>query len=152
MSLFEDLAMCGWVAGIVDGEGSISANPGRTNGGWQIVLQVYNTDPRMIVRLKEVTGVGSIYKPRKRERNNLQMYEWKIASRQAVVVLEWILPYLVTKKPEAEIALAIAATIGKGHRVGWRRPLTAEILQERHDLRAQLKLLKHIRPTLEEVS
>jgi hypothetical protein len=92
-----------WAAGIVDGEGSIVLQKHKTRGYWALSVTVGNTDPRMLTILRDLFG-GSISRyqpagPRK------PIWKWNVASRKAEHCLRQVLPWLVTKREQAELGL-----------------------------------------------
>lgn len=95
-----------WAAGIIDGEGSISLARCKRQGKdetYSLRVQVGNTDPRMILRLKELFG-GSIPKVENRGRYK-PMWRWILYGNAAAVFLTSVLPYLVSKRDQAECGL-----------------------------------------------
>jgi len=102
----EDLA---YLAGIVDGEGCIHI--GKDNGSWGnrtpryiLVLQVSMVDKTPLLLAQFAFG-GYL---RLRHRKNLKwkpLWEWGIKSAKAVSCLRDLLPYLRTKRAEAELGI-----------------------------------------------
>ncbi len=106
-----------YIAGIIDGEGSISINRRKDRDGYKSgfcfrpVLSVTNTNYALVEWLACTTGVGSTplgakptnarHKPSKR---------WQVWTRQAAAVLCVVRPYLVIKIAQADIALRYMAT------------------------------------------
>lgn len=87
-----------WAAGFIDGEGCIRISH-------KVRVSVLQVDPRPLIQLQVLFG-GSIRINRhstgpKRRR----IYVWEIGSRQARTMLEQILPFLIVKKDQAELAL-----------------------------------------------
>lgn len=104
----------GWIAGVVDGEGTITISPrSRTdntcvNNGWQVSVRVANTDKRMIDKLDALTRLisGSAgYVQEKRPNRCKRQYYWMVAARKALIFLKLIEPYLVVKREQARIAI-----------------------------------------------
>src|SRR5260221_9513173 len=105
----------GWIAGIIDGEGCIDVGKrtpptykGRTQ--WRCILRVVNTDPRIIFRLEELCG-GAVQKPRLLRPGTRPAYEWTLGAQPAALLLTELLPFLVGKRDQAEIAIRFAATL-----------------------------------------
>jgi hypothetical protein len=90
----------GYLAGIVDGEGSIVYT-----GVHQPILTVANTNYELIKWLKRKLG-GKTYFG-KLQRSNYQIcYLWRLHKRSEVyIVLNRILPYLIIKREAAEKAI-----------------------------------------------
>lgn len=160
MDLWENAVALGWAACAVDGEGCIGANSYVRRTGdhkgkyaWAITVKVSNTDPRFPRKMLEIFGVGSVSRAhRGRTPRERPTYEWQVASRKAEFVLRTILPHLVIKREQAEIALAICDTMhvkgGEQTYTGSKatRKLRPEILATRQALSVQLKVLKRNPP------
>lgn len=137
-----------WAAGIVDGEGSICLiqmkryKPGGSGLTWDLRLDVGNTDPRMLLRLRRIFGNGGITtntpKPRR-------MPSWTIHwhGAKAARILELIRPHLTIKCEQADVALLSRAFVRQG------RP---DLFKERgmREAAERLKALHTIRPNMEE--
>lgn len=133
-----------WAAGVLDGEGCICiyGRPGRISkkSGFRalaLIINVVNTDPRMPFKMKEIFGGNcNLTAERRNNPRRRPVMSWIITGRPAGVVLTKVLPYLVIKKEQAEVAIAYAGTIG---RTG---PLSPVVSAKRESLRGQLVLLK----------
>lgn len=115
-----------YIAGFVDGEGCIRA-AGDYLG---LSMQVSNTVRAPLLFMQEVFG-GSVRgygTPKKTASGRMgkRAYLWSIHGESAVKVLLALLPYLIVKKQEA--ILGIALTAAKGH--------------ERVDIAVKLKIAK----------
>lgn len=87
-----------------DGEGCITLTRGTKNGCFlNLRLVVSMTDDKTVRRLHEMFG-GS-FRTIVRTEGWATAYRWEIAAKQAENTLNLLLPYLYTKKGEAEIAL-----------------------------------------------
>lgn len=95
-----------YIAGIIDGEGSIMITKTIQDKYLWYVLRVSvgSTNEWLPCFLKIAYG-GYIYKKRDKRPQNSQCWEWDLQSRQALVFLQDILPYLHLKKPQAELAI-----------------------------------------------
>jgi len=126
------IAECAWTAGIIDGEGTIYVSGGtrRSNGSmFALYLRVANTDPRMIVKLKQLWGGGiSVMAPP--ERGCAQPFLWTTSARKAACVLRAVRPFLITKSDVADLGIE---------------------LQERISTRRGLARVKSPRLTLDEI-
>ncbi len=140
MSRETDLA---WAAGIIDGEGCILLNIAHTHTGIAYVLRlvVANTSILMLNRLKEIFGEGNIIQKwkddSKRPKNARPAWYYEASTKKAEHVLTLVLPYLVNKKPEAEIGLLSRKYIGV-HGRNTENPNTEQLLW----LRGRLSELK----------
>lgn len=108
---------CAYLAGILDGEGYITLSRKRDHTGcrrpfsFRPLVEVSNTNPRLLQWLEETTGFGvsrpcnrtsTAHKPAKR---------WACWSQQARQVVEVALEYLVLKRPQAEILLDFCSRV-----------------------------------------
>lgn len=132
-----------WAAGILDGEGCICiyGRPGRISKkgvhALALTVNVTNTDPRMPLKMKEIFG-GNLSRAVERRGNPRRrpILAWVITGRPAGNALAKMLPYLVTKREQAEIAIIYATTIGNCG------PLPAGTHEQRQELRSKLVVLK----------
>jgi hypothetical protein len=112
-------AWLGWLAGIIDGEGTITITPrqrsdqSHASPTWHAIVRVANTDEAMIAKLRELTvSLGSTHKIHERRKNRASVvYHWHATSRQALVFLRAIRPYLVTKRRQADLAIAFCERV-----------------------------------------
>lgn len=83
----------GWLAGIVDGEGSISLDP--TSGRWRYPrISIPSTDYEILAEVKRLLG-GCISVKRDRRPNTKPSWTWKIhGGLQALRILGLIQPLL----------------------------------------------------------
>lgn len=140
-----------WAAGIIDGEGSICLIRIKRKDGygigfsWDLRVDVGNTDPRMLVRLRAIFGSGCIGANTTDKRPN-RLPSWSIHwhGAKAARVLELIRPFLIIKCEQADIALASRAFVRHDKKANEHK---ARGMEEAH---FALKGLKKKRPTLEE--
>src|ERR1035438_1061932 len=108
-----DKAKYGYLAGIVDGEGTITIcrseyvakKTGNPTIGYSVKVQVKNTDVRLMKWLKSRFG-GEYYSDNsKRPSNWKDSYVWFHASESKQELLLAILPYLIVKREQALVAL-----------------------------------------------
>jgi hypothetical protein len=104
LSRCEQLA---WCAGLIDGEGSIGLNYESYNvARLHVRLRCQMTSLSAIERLREVLGAGTVTK-QVRKPPRQPAYAWYLQQPTAAIrVLEQLLPHLVVKRYEAQIALA----------------------------------------------
>ena len=103
-----------YVAGIVDGEGSISIIAQKTSKNrfghtFFVQVSVANTNEWLVRQLQMFFGGSVYYNKRKVERgegNWKPVYKWQIDTNGAVQFLVAILPYLKLKKAQAEIVIS----------------------------------------------
>lgn len=141
-----------WAAGIIDGEGSINLLKMKrkdtygTGLTFDLRIDVGNTDPRMLVKLKTLFG-GSISKSYEARKNRKACACWHVHAENASKVLTLILPYLCIKREQAEVAILSRQYIRHDKRC------TQGGIEKAHkmvELSQRLKDLKHELPSLEE--
>lgn len=132
------------MAAYVDGEGCITVyashspkyNPMARSPKFTISVVVANTDPRMVAWIHE--RFGGFVHIRKQQKSKWRVcYHWAASAITASLILKGIMPYLVTKKEQADIALAVAATMQKHN-----RQVPQEVTDLRRDLCKQLTEMK----------
>lgn len=101
MPSVDDLPETFWayLAGIIDGEGTISVY----SIGAQ--LTIANTHLPLLVTIQEKLGCGSIQTLGMRGGRTSQAYKWGCYATGLRRILPKILPYLIIKKPHAELML-----------------------------------------------
>lgn len=126
-------AEAAWVAGIVDGEGSVVIMLKKSGErGATLRLSVNNTDLRMCERLRQVTGEGTV-NPRKQVPGCKPTWAWTAYTAAAVRVMQAIRPYLVCKGEKVDVALEFAtyrSSLPRGHGFG---PGTRRAVDDRWD-------------------
>ena len=96
-----------WAAGLFDGEGCIMIkrdyNKLRVTFSLRLILT--NNHVGALEKFKTIVGgIGSIRQWSRDGRKN-PTWDWRVASKQAEFVLKLLLPYLVVKHEQAELAL-----------------------------------------------
>ena len=98
----------GYLAGIIDGEGSIilCRSGARASSGYIFPLvKIANTNKILIDWLDVKFPKGRVqYRSRMNERCK-DVYHWTVASNNAINLLSMVEPYLLLKRRQAEIAL-----------------------------------------------
>jgi len=134
-----------WVrlAAFIDGEGSIVISHYEGKGASDsLSIQIANTDPRLPEWCHASFG-GYLTKCRNRKWRPL--LAWHARGELAAFLLRECLPFLLLKKEQAEIALTFQTTKKRrGNWGGTRFPLSQDVLQEREQLRIELKRLKRV--------
>lgn len=87
-----------YIAGIVDGEGTISLTRRHRNENRQLEISVSNTDVNLLLYLKQTICAGRITNKRTCQENHTASSTYSISNRQALHLVEQILPYLKTYK------------------------------------------------------
>jgi hypothetical protein len=95
-----------YVAGIIDGEGTITLTRKHRNENRQLAISISSTERQLLEFIKAAVGFGKITKKRANKAHHSQSYAYAVYNRQALVVLEAIQPYLRTyKKARADLIL-----------------------------------------------
>lgn len=91
-----------WAAGFIDGEGCIRINSytSRKSTLYNIVLKVSQKKKEPLEILVSLFG-GKIGKYGQRN-----IYQWQVTNKMANEALKSLLPYLILKKEQAELALS----------------------------------------------
>ncbi len=100
----------GWTAGIIDGEGSI-----EVSGNHQVYVAVSSID-RCITQKLQVLWSGSEWSLGRKTTIGNAIYRWQLTGKKVILLLQTVLPHLVLKGQDAEIAIAFAQTLGKNGR------------------------------------
>jgi len=146
------------MAAYIDGEGSILINPrgkGKTRptvfgptepSTFYLKVTVSNTDVRLVEWIKQRFGgswkdanTSKYYEGR----NAKTMYHWSASSARAAWILYNCFEYFVIKREQAEIGIALQASMTKFIRgTGQSKSLPDHIIAERRELKRRLLLLK----------
>lgn len=107
-----------YLAGIVDGEGTISLRTvsnqaARRRWSWRLTVLVTNNDFALLDWIAQTTGKGWISKSVRYRGKTNPIGTWHESEPQRLIVLlENLMPYLIVKKPQAELVLAAARILG----------------------------------------
>ena len=101
-----------WAAGMIDGDGCISAvvqqHPGRATPSVRIRVAVSQNDHYTLLVLKGVLGErGALNALKRQPCQNRHPYQLLYDGRHAIAVIKKILPYLVRKAAEADACLKL---------------------------------------------
>ena len=109
----------GWVAGFVDGDGTVtvhkqkhSVKQGLVHTAYYVLVAFQNT------RREALEAIQLVYKGRLRphrqgEWGGCLVYHLVIAGKQAVILLKDIEPYLILKREQAQLCLQLADSIAR---------------------------------------
>lgn len=133
------IADLAWLAGIIDGEGSIFVMRNhRTDRereyNYILRISVQSTDEIMAPECKNITEEGYVYRVFEKRENQQDSWKWQVNGRAATRILEELLPYLKVKKNQAELAIQFQKTTKKH----WRH-MTIEDYKEQERLYFALK-------------
>jgi len=99
----------GYVAGIIDGEGSIHIvrrKEPTTRRGYKYELQIsVGNTQEWLIRWLHFNFGGYMHVCKAPKKGNRDCWHWSIRTRDAVDFLKLLLPYLKLKRPQAELAL-----------------------------------------------
>lgn len=87
-----------YLAGIVDGEGTITLTRRNIYKNRLLVLTVSNNELPLLKYITRIAGVGKITHKNARSVNHAQSYTYQVYSRQALALIHAIFPYLRTYK------------------------------------------------------
>jgi LAGLIDADG endonuclease len=95
-----------YVAGIIDGEGTITLTATHAGENRRLVISVASTERQLLEYLKRVIGVGKITAKRTYSSRHTPSHAYALTSRQALALMRQIVPYLRTyKRRRAELLL-----------------------------------------------
>lgn len=123
----------GWLAALIDGEGSVMLNTHRsTNGrgrGYSLrpVVIVANNNRDLIDAIVNRTGIDRVYSHKRTARESLTKHDtftWRMSATEIREYGPALLPHLIVKRPQMELLLEALSLTGKGPvATGWDRRL-----------------------------
>jgi len=126
----EEIAKLSYLAGIVDGEGSIIINKDKARRGrtskqnrgesHALLISMGNTNSEVVRWIEERFGGGTYRQRRNRPRRDV--YFWRVWGIEAYKLLKKIRPFLVIKRKQAELGITFQESC---KRSSWnsRRPM-----------------------------
>lgn len=102
-----------WMAGFLDGDGSIyigrQVRKNRPSPAYRVYVLVSNTNREVIEFFRDAYG-GRLYNVHERRKDKrgkkwADAWDWNCPQAQAHKILEDVLPYLKLKRPRAEVCL-----------------------------------------------
>lgn len=130
-----------YLAGLVDGEGSIQINPSTRGKSkyWVLTIQISSSAEGYLQSLRDTTlGFGSITSWQPKRKDSRRSWNWRFYGAEAEAVLEDISPYLRLKKPQAELALRFRRE-GCGFRGNRRRLMPQSLLALRREIALEMR-------------
>ena len=95
-----------YIAGLVDGEGTITLTVQHRGENRRLVLSISNTELPLLEFVRRVVGAGRITTKRTYSKRHMPSFTYQISSRQALSLLVQIAPHLRTYKAKrARLAL-----------------------------------------------
>lgn len=108
-------AALGWCAGLFDGEGCISIHRQSGTGTYHLMLRMNMTDESTVRRFRSRIGLGTVRQYPSRG-IRVPSYIWGCyARREMTTFLCMLLPYLVTKRRDAQVALRFLSESDVAH-------------------------------------
>src|SRR6187455_1804263 len=95
-----------WAAGFFDGEGCVSITQHSRKTTYYMNVSAAQKFPEALNRFCEIVGAGSVSHYKRLEAHGCDMWSRHVAGRPARGVLELLLPHLVVKRTQAEVAIA----------------------------------------------
>ena len=87
-----------YIAGLIDGEGTISLSKKHKFDNRQLVVSISNTERNLLNYVQETVGAGRITNKRTSRVNHTPSFTYSISNRQALDLLKQITPYLKSYK------------------------------------------------------
>ncbi len=101
-----------YIAGLIDGEGTITLTRLHTNENRRLVISIANTELALLKFVIDQVGAGKITRKRTSLPQHTPSYCYAITSRQALSLLRQISPHLRSyKRKRAELALELYAQL-----------------------------------------
>ena len=91
-------AEAAYIAGLVDGEGSITLTRKHRNENRHLGLTTSSTEVQLLQFVADAAGVGKISNKRAGKPNHSHSYAYGVYNRQALTLIEQIYPYLLSYK------------------------------------------------------
>ncbi len=87
-----------YLAGLIDGEGTITLSRKHKNENRQLAVTISNTERQLLEFSQQVIGAGKITTKRVSKQHHTASFTYAIYNRQALSLLEQIEPYLRSYK------------------------------------------------------
>jgi len=99
-------ATAAYIAGLIDGEGTITLTREHSTENKRLVVSISNTERALLDFARDSIGAGKITNKRTYSEKHTPSYAYKITNRQALSLLEQIAKYLRSyKRGRATLAL-----------------------------------------------
>jgi hypothetical protein len=139
-----------WLAGLIDGEGCISltrrspqAHNASVSFNYRLILKVSMCHLSTIRRCRELTGLGTLHSQKRQKKHYSRAYTWFCNAGDAEIILEALLPWFVTKREEALVALDfLRLPLAKRGGNGGGDAVSEELQQRRGEYWEKLRSLK----------
>ena len=87
-----------YIAGLIDGEGTVTLTRKHKNENRQLCVSISSTEIELLQFVLSATDVGKITNKRASKSHHAHSYAYAVYNRQALSLLEQILPYLKSYK------------------------------------------------------
>ena len=127
-----------YLAGLIDGEGTIQINPSKGEGSgyfWVLAVSVASSAPGFLDHLHERCGAPGTVREHKTPRK--PAFRWSMYGTAAEWMLEQVTPYLMLKQEHGKIGLAFRRLV----RLRKARSISPKVLTERSRLALRLREL-----------
>jgi hypothetical protein len=128
-----------YIAGIIDGEGTVTLSRRHKSENRQLVISISNTERPLLEYVLDSVGAGKITGKRTYQPHHTPSYTYAISNRQALALLNQIFPYLKTyraKRADLILRNYIRLTPRNGR-------YTPEIKQARTDFEHKVMKIKY---------
>jgi len=98
------IAKLSYLAGIVDGEGTIMIQRYKDGGGYGLILSIGNSNFEVLQWIQERYGGNIVGPTHVNEGNRKPMYTWALYGENARRLIKKLIGTLIIKKLQAEIA------------------------------------------------
>ena len=78
----------GYLAGLIDGEGTITLSRRNLNKHRSLVITISNTEMSILNYVQKITGVGKITNKRTTKANHTPSFTYQVANQQALDILK----------------------------------------------------------------
>ena len=128
-----------YIAGLIDGEGTVTLCRKHRNENHQLAVSISNTEYALLDYVINAIGAGKITRKRTTKQHHTPSFSYAIYNRQALALLEQVLPYLKTYKLKRarlilENYLALTPRNGK---------YTADMRQQRDEFVKRIFAIKY---------
>ncbi|TDG15185.1 hypothetical protein E2F43_02825 [Seongchinamella unica] len=131
-------AEAAYIAGLVDGEGSVTLTRKHRNENRHLGLTISSTEMQLLQFVVDAAGVGKISNKKASKPNHSHSYAYGVYNRQALQLIEQIYPHLLSYKAE-RCALVLCDYLRLTPRNG---KYTSEMIEERKRFECQFLSIK----------
>lgn len=89
-----------YIAGLIDGEGTITLTRKHRNENRQLAISISNTDRGLLEYVRNACGTGKITTKRTTRREHTPSFTYAVYNRQALNLLAQVQPWLRTYKAD----------------------------------------------------